>query len=388
MTTLSINGAQLSFSMDEFNRLARDAGAVFGNRVFKSELETLRELLTRAVPPVQPQEVIRTIDLMPLEKRQKYRKLIDYVAFHFPDLIHSSELTPIPDPRTGTSFHTEFALMQPGDYVDLVYGLSLERGLAPYSGVNARYCDKFNRAANVGNGVAFGREWIGAGRLDTTVASATASITQTANIPGLKEGITQANRRVHVNGLMASRLSPVTALQMERRRLRKDLHKTPAQIQSWNNLPDGSWLIQDHLWAHARMVKAVRRACKGGIAMVASSPAYQAVNAKIHFVLDGLGDLGAVAMKRPLPNRGPFVAITTSELLFCYRYWRDPVFPLSAVVKFYVNGSKVRAPWEGDWRLNDFNGRAVVSNQEAWLRYDLARSMRSVARPFPAYPRH
>jgi len=93
-------------------------------------------------------------------------------------------------------------------------------------------------------------------------------------------------------------------------------------------------------------------------------------------------------MKRPLPNRGPFVAITTSELLFCYRYWRDPVFPLSAVVKFYVNGSKVRAPWEGDWRLNDFNGRAVVSNQEAWLRYDLARSMRSVARPFPAYPRH
>lgn len=386
MTVLSINGAPLLFSMDEFNRLARDAGAVFGNRVFKSELESLRELLTRAVPPVQPQEVIRTIDLMPLAKRHKYRQLIDYVAFYFPDLIHGSELTPIPDPRTGTSFHTEFASMQPGDYVDLVYGLALERGLAPYSGVNARYCDKFNRAANVGNGAAFGREWIGVGRLDTTVASATASITQTTDIPGLKEGITQANRRVHVNGLMASRLSPVTALEMDRGRLRKDLQKTPSQIQSWNSLPDGSRLIQDHLWAHARMVKAVRRACKGGIAMVASSPAYQAVNAKIHFVLDGLDDLGAVAMKQPLPNRGPFVAITTSELLFCYRYWRDPVFPLSAVVKFYVNGSKVRAPWEGDWSLNDFNGRAVVSNQEAWLRYDLARSMRSVAKPFPAYP--
>jgi hypothetical protein len=385
MAVVQINGVQLPFSLDTFDELARARGAVFGNRIFKSELQPLRDLLVRAVPPVQPQEVIRAIDVMPLDKRQKYREVIDYVAFHYPGLIPASAITQMPDPRTGTNFHAEYGLMQPGDHVDLVYGLAMERGLAPYSGVNARYCDKFNRAANIGNGVAFRREWIGMGELGTTVAGATASIIATTEVQGLKEGITQANRRAHVNGLMASRLNPVTALEMDRVRIRKDQQKTAQQVQTWNNLPDGDRRIQEHLWAHARMVKGVRRACKGGIAMVASAPAYQAVNAKIHFVLDGMRDLGAVALKQPLPHRGPFVAITTSELVFCHRYWNDPAFPLSAIVKFYINGSRVRAPWEGDWRLTDFNNNEVVSNQEAWLRYELARSMRSVPKSFPAF---
>jgi hypothetical protein len=126
---------------------------------------------------------------------------------------------------------------------------------------------------------------------------------------------------------------------------------------------------------HARFVYGVRRACKGGLAMVASDPQYRQANAQVHFILDGLGDLGAVAYKYPLPGKGEYVAITSSELGFCFRYWNDPQFPLSAVVKLYVNGDRVTPPWDANWTKADAVGNNVFSNQEAWLRYGLYRSI-------------
>ncbi|TXF99242.1 hypothetical protein [Massilia arenae] len=386
MATMQIYGERLTFSQEEFDRLARKAGAVFGNRVHKSELQALRDLLTRRSPPVAAADVLGAISQIPLQKREKYKEVIRYIAFHYADMIDNGAIIAVADPRIGTTFAQEYALMLPGDNVDLIYGARSGRGLPPYTGVGARICDNFNNAANIGNGLAFGRTWDGTGGWGVKASAATASIVGTADITGPREGISQLTRRAHVTGLMASRMNPATALEMDREKLRKDLQKTPFRIQLANGYSNPKDMrIARHLWAHARMVKGVRRACKGGIAMVASSPAYIRVNAKIHFVLDALGDLGRVAIKKPLTDSSPYVAITASELLFCYRYWNDPVYALSLVVKFYVNGDRVIAPWEGDWRINDYSGNPVVSNQEAWLRYGLAGELRNVAREFPRF---
>lgn len=386
MAIVSINGAPLAFVQATFDQLAAAEGAKFGNKLFTSSLQVLRDLLTRNAPPVQRQEIIYAIERIPMEKRQKYKAVIDYVVFHWPNLVPGANVA-VADPRVnyGTTFAQEYSLMLPGDYQDLIYGVNSARILPPYTGLGARICDDFNNAANIGTGLAFGRAWQGVGVLNTTVTGATQSIQNSANAPGIVGGITQATRQAHVQALMASRLNPTAALQMPTSKLKKDQHLTSGQIQQANNLPVNDRRIEKHVWAHARMVKAVRRSCKGGIAMVASLAAYRAVNAHVHFALDRLGDLGALAMKNPHNPARDYVAITTSELDFCYRYWNDPQFPLSHIVKFYVNGDRVMAPWEGDWTLNDFHGNPVISNQEAWRRYGLARQLRSVPKPFPRF---
>jgi|EndMetStandDraft_4_1072995.scaffolds.fasta_scaffold41980_2 hypothetical protein len=387
MAVVSVNGAPLAFVQGTFDQLAADAGAKFGNKLFKSELEGLRALLTRAAPPVQPQEIVFAIRQMAMDKRQKYKRVIDYVVFNWPHMV-AGGLTAVADPRStyGTTFAQEYGMMLPAqDNVDLIYGATAGRGLPPYTGLGARICDNFNNAANIGTGLAFGRAWGGQGVLNATVNSATQVIQLATATPGLVDGISQATRQAHVNGLMASRMDPTRALTMPKSKLKKDLQKTGAQIQAANMLPANDSRIEKHMFAHARMVKGVRRACKGGIAMVASLAGYRAVNAKVHFILDALGDLGALAMKEALHAGGDYVAITTSELDFCHRYWNDPVYPLAHVVKFYVNGDRVIAPWEGDWQINDFNGNPVTSNEEAWRRYSLAHDLRSVRKPFPRF---
>lgn len=385
MAVVSLNGVALAYVQATFDQLASDAGAKFGNRVFKSELEGLRAILTRTAPAIQPQEVLNQIRQMSMDKREKYKGVIDYVTFHWPHLVPGG-LNAVADPRAifGTTFAQEYSLMLPNqDHVDLIYGATAGRGLPPYTGLGARICDDFNNAANIGTGLAFGRTWGGQGVLNATVSSARQTAQTAAAVPGIVGGINQATRQAHVQGLLASRMDPSQALAMPQAKLQKDLQKTAAQIQAANMFPAGDKRIQKHMWAHARMVKGVRRACKGGIAMVASMTAYRAVTAKVHFILDALGDLGALAMKKPLNAGGDYVAITTSELDFCHRYWNDPIFPLAQVVKFYVNGDRVIAPWEGDWQINDFNGNPVTSNQEAWRRYALARDLRSTPKPFP-----
>lgn len=390
MARLSIGGAELRFSMDEFDRLARDAGAVFGNRVFTSELQPLRDVV--AGTAVRPHEVIRSIARISPEKRQKYRKVIDYIAFHYPDLIPGGDIEAVLDPAAdfGTTFAQEYAQMLPGDFMDLLYGAAVARAGAPYVGQGARICDDLNNTAKIGNGVAFDRQWSGRGALGTTTARAETVIEDSIANPGVlaphRPPILQGTRQAHVTSLMASRLNPVTALEMDTARLRKDRQVSADRVQRMNEIENPrDRRIERHLWAHARMVKSVRRACKGGIAMVASLSGYTAVNAKVHFVLDRLGDLGRVAMKQPLADDSEFLAITTSELVFCHRYWKSTEFPLSNVVKFYVNGRRVTAPWDGDWRMNDYRGEPVVSNQEAWRRYELARGMRSVPKSFPRF---
>lgn len=367
---MTIDGVPVTFDQAKFDQLATEKGARWG----KSSLTALRSLLTRRTPPVQRQEVLYALEHLPADKKAKYKDVIKYVVFYYPDLILPGELNPVVNGRRPgrKNFQEMFATMnQNTDFVDLIYGVAAARVLQPYKlngGGRLRQADDFNNAAAIGNGVAFKRNWNSTGFLDATPSSVNQAVLAAAARPGEVEGIREDTRQVHAQALLNSRYNPAIAFLKTTDSLAKD---TQLPMSTWNRQRDA----QEHYWMHARFIKAIRMACKGGIAMLASAPQYTAIQAKIHFVLDKLGDLGKIARKDPLPNKEKYVAITTSELCFCMRYWSDPRYPLSRVVKFYVNGEMVFAPWEADWTLNDVYGNGVYSNQEAWKRYSLRRDI-------------
>ncbi|EAQ67138.1 hypothetical protein MED121_14464 [Marinomonas sp. MED121] len=386
----TINNVLVTFSIAEFDRIAQQCNPAvrFGN----SSLDNLRALLTRTTPPVQKQDISLRISRISHAKRNKYKKVIKYVSFHYPAISQNLVLNVVANGRLTNrlDFQAYYATMDPTtDYVDLMYGIAAARGFPPYRLTTGRplQCDDFNNASNIGTGAAFQRLWNGAGLLNTTRQDAINSIQRGAGPLNLGEIRNEATRQVFSNGLLASRYNPADVFNMENRRVLKDTQHNKATIRSQH--PDtmrGRRTADQNYWAHARMLKGIRRACKGGIAMVASSPLYQNVEAKVHFVLDGLGDLGTMARKDTLANKDDYVAITSSELAFCCRYWNDANFPLRNVVKFYVNGNRVHAPWEADWRINDATGAPVYSNQEAWLRYQYSSVQTNpVAKPFPRF---
>lgn len=375
----AIGGNPVQFQMAEFERLATTEGAKWGS----SSLKKLRTLLQRTAPPLQRQEILFELNKVPLPKRTKYKKAIKYLMFHFPNMVPAGDMTA----STGLipnrlDFQAYYATMDPAtEYVDLMYGISMARTYAPYQLQNGRVgqADDFNNASNIGTGLAFQRQWPGFGTLDATPDSTRQDVLRGA--PNRGQVRSDFARSAHINGLLGTRYSPTSVYATPTSHLTKDAHKSRADMVGMHGRNADS-----HFWAHARFVKAVRRACKGGIAMVASSPLYTNVNAKIHFVLDGLGDLGMIARKDPLPNKGDYVAITTSELCFCCRYWDDPQYPLRDVVKFYVDGARVYAPWEADWTINDALNNSVISNQEAWKRYQLCRDVLvPQGKQFPAF---
>ena len=122
--------------------------------------------------------------------------------------------------------------------------------------------------------------------------------------------------------------------------------------------------------ADAQKAKAVRKACKFGIGMVSSLPPFSTNQAKIHFILDGLGDLGDIAQKKALTSVGrTYVPITSSELAFVYRFWSQ----LRNTVKFYVNQKEVVAPWLTNWTLTGNDGATVQANYQEWQEYGKRR---------------
>lgn len=385
----TINNTLVTFSIAEFDRIAQlcNSSVRFGN----SSLDNLRALLTRTSPPVQKQEVSLRISRMSHAKRSKYKKVIKYVSFHCSAISQNLVLNAVANGRLTNrlNFQSYYATMDAAtDYVDLMYGIAPARSYAPYRLTVGRplQCDDFNNASNIGTGVAFQRLWTGAGLLNVTRQDAMDSIRRGVGVNALGDIRNEATRQVFSNGLLASRYNPADVFTMESNRLLKDTHQDRSVIRSQH--PDtilGRRAADQHYWAHARMLKGIRRACKGGIAMVASSSLYQNVDAKVHFVLDGLGDLGSMARKDSLPNKDDYVAITSSELAFCCRYWNDTNYPLRNVVKFYVNGNRVHAPWEADWYLNDATGTQVYSNQEAWLRYLYSHESVSGPKSLPSF---
>jgi hypothetical protein len=109
---------------------------------------------------------------------------------------------------------------------------------------------------------------------------------------------------------------------------------------------------------------ARRRACKLGMALIATDPAFK--EAKVHFVLDGLR-LNEVADKvLDTYDRKPY---TGSELRYAFRNWtllKNDIF-------FYINGLAAPAPWEwppGNIEVPSMRPMYRVENStEAWERY-------------------
>lgn len=379
----TIDQTPVTFDQATFEQLCKEEKVTW--RV--SSLKDLRAKFT-AKTAVSGTAIVQEIRKIPADKRLKYKDALKYVLFSWPGVVDASKLNPVTEGRMldRLGFQQMFSSMDGNtDFVDLQYGISGARALAPYrlTSGRVRFADDFNNASNLGTGAAFGRMWQGFGTLDATPASVTASFRkgEKADDKALTRGIASATRNEYVHGMLNSRYAPQRSLNETGKKLKKD---TQQSVQTMAGL-HGAKQANDHFVQHARFVKSVRRACKGGIAMAASHQGYRAVDAKVHFVLDGLGDLGKMARKDKLPNKGDYVAITSSELAFCARYWNDPQFPLNKVVKFYINGDRVLPPWEADYTLVDAQNDNVHSNQEAWLRYLLCQELIGTPKPFPKF---
>jgi len=378
----TIDNVPVTFDMPTFERLCAEEKVNWKN----SSLKDLRAKLGTAPAP-SGTAIIQELRRIPLDKRVKYKQAIKYVLFSWPGVVDAAKLNPVGEGRMldRLDFQGMFATMDGAtDFVDLQYGISGARSMAPYrlGAGRVRFADDFNNASNLGTGAAFQRNWQGYGFLGANKKTITTSFQkgETADDQGRVRGIAGATRNEYVEGMLGSRFSPVRSLKEDAKKLSKD---TQQSVQTMARI-HGQKKAQEHFVQHARFVKSVRRACKGGIAMVASHQGYRSVEAKVHFVLDGLGDLGKMARKDKLPAKD-YVAITSSELAFCCRYWNDAQFPLNKVVKFYINGFRVLPPWDADYTIAGADAANVYTNQEAWLRYRLCQELAGTTKPFPKF---
>lgn len=185
--------------------------------------------------------------------------------------------------------------------------------------------------------------------------------------------------------LLGSRLSPVSVFDKTRTpqdRLAREKQDSVFNSKKGTSTPRP----EPEALASARYMLALRRACKFGIAFVATNDAFLSQGAKIRFLLDGL-DMGKVATKETLNRKGEvllrdlgslgretidsiYVPITTSELRYTFRHWDE----LQKVVYFYVAGNSVEPPWQADYTTTDCFSRQFTSCQGAWAKYGVQRS--------------
>ncbi len=385
----NIDGKLVIFNQDEFKRLLREEDSYLG----KISTDELKTLLSRKNPVATRDEVIEFLRWLRPDIKSKYKKIIKYVIFQWPNMIPPNKVVP---KYARMPFHLSFknyfdTQEVDTDFADLIYGGKSARTMKPYdiivNGFQPRQADHLNNASNLGKGEAFQTNWGGSGTLDANAHTVTASLRLGQAQNQWKAGVTENVRNAHINGLLGTRYNPANVFNLQNKKVEKDtLRSRNLFTEIVNN--EGNPLgknAEERFWAHAKWIKSIRSACKGGIAMVASSPLYTRVNARVHFVLDVLGDLGMKARKDLLRSEENYVAITTSELCFCFRYWMNSEFPLKEVVFFYVNGFRVHPPWEVDWSITGADGKIVSSNQEAWLRYGLFLEVMGSAKPFPKF---
>lgn len=375
------------WSFDEFKRIARACGYGY---IKKSSLS---DIMTMAEGRFSANLIGAKLAALPAEKRDKYQDLIKYFAFNYPMVVPRSNLTATPTPfvPNAPTFQQVFYQGPNADpYAngDLLYGRAgrdaavghkyVGRDADPYGPPNnsnlqrVRVLDNYNNAAGLGNGIAFATDWKGhdvkvpQGQMVSflSVRSRAFQDYNTANFSYSNTGqFQQQQYQAYLDGLFASRFSPSHIVHMDEAKMKK--HDLP-KLENYRNTYSADEMRQRER-RRAMLGKAIRRVCKGGIAMVASSPSF--ANARVHFVLDDLGDLNDVAQKCKLPNGS--TPITTSELCFTCRYWGN----LSNKVFFWLNGRRVYAPWDADWVGTGFNGTRVASGQESWLRYQAYRQM-------------
>ncbi|WP_461537495.1 hypothetical protein [Spongorhabdus nitratireducens] len=361
----------MAFNQLEYQRRIKQDNPSF--REGGSSLGAINKLVARNAPA---SEVKQALSEMPPHKIQQYQHSIRYLIDFYPGWIDVAEML-AEDHRVMKDGQPVTFQLSVGDehraHGDLLYGVHPSRTLDVYKMVNAgklSICDNYNNAAEIGTGLAFGRTWDGNGLLDTRpedVARMVTSKAANSDAPCATHDLQPGRFASYARGLMNSRYSPADTLELPDSRVQKDTHHTLDEIRKVNSRAAKKEIKLHHM-AHAHFFKAVRRACKGGIAMAASAPEFTATGARVHFLLDGLGDLGKIARKEIFNKCTP---ITSSELAFCFRYWDR----LQHVVRFYLNGIEVKAPWEAEWTANDANNKPVSSNKEAWLRYGWYRKL-------------
>ncbi|WP_147426633.1 hypothetical protein [Trinickia fusca] len=322
--------------------------------------------------------VRRALGKLPAGKAVKYEKSIKYLIFNYPGVVDSYHATGamIGRPVSGRGFKDVFnenrlSRQVPDGVGDMVYGLAPARSLDIYAGKREGgspyfYCDDFNGAIGVATRGVFNFNKENGWDLSVKPGDIVENINRAAlDAKNLSEwGISREAMGAYAGQLAAGRYSPARSLSDKPNKLSRELPEP---------LPRGGLNGQDpNLLMHARYSKAIRRACKHGIAMVARSELFRSHGCRVHFILDMLGDLGNIPMKlAPERTGGNYVPITYSELSFCFRYWRD----VRECVRFFVAGQEVNAPWESNWRLIDATGKPVFANQEAWRRYALYREI-------------
>lgn len=367
-------GSQMAFQLAVFRQLANDAGYK-PSRFSTRSMDPVIALMQNNAPALN---IMAAINNIAVAKREKYREAIQYFALEYPGVVPAHLI------QNGAAFIPGRPTFQQAFYGtphnpladgDLIYGRSEQnegRDSLPYLPPNAANpagnnrhkpwrLDEFNNAANLGTGLAFDQTWNGISGGPLNAANIRNTALADRNTPNFGPGggrpvFQQPQYQAYLDGLFASKYSPDRAVNIKKKQLEKhNWRKQPAQMVTPANFSADKAAV-----AHARFFKAIRRICKGGIAMVATSA--QFVNARVHFVLDGLGDLGQVARKQNIGNALP---ITSSELCFTCRHWQT----LDGKVLFWLNGQQVHPPWELDWSANDSNGNVVHAGQESWLRY-------------------
>jgi hypothetical protein len=310
------------------------------------------------------QAVIRALERMPAIKADKYKKALTYLIENYSPLITAPPPAPVHPQRAGARIRFREELTDDLlDRGDLLYGIGEEwaRANREYSVLvtNPRYADGYNNGFGIGTGTAFGRtrggNWEGVATAESVAESiGREDLSPSDNAAPL--------RRAYIEGLMQSRFAPTTVFDLS------------AEVMAANN-NRGFGVSAPEDINTARWNKAIRRACKYGLEMVASDPAFTGKGAQVHFVLDGLGDLGGMARKQTIDDvRGrerttAYVPITSSEICYVFRNWDR----MQRTVRFWVNGREVQAPWLSNWSELDVSGKIVSSSWEAWQRYALKR---------------
>jgi hypothetical protein len=371
------------------------AAQAAGYRHSRFATRTLDPAIAQMIAGAAATAIIPLLLGIPVAKADKYRDALRYFAFAYPGVVAPGMINNGGGFMNGMpDFQTAFygSPIDPLLDGDLLYGRSDPsegRDSAcyqPLTGANPHNhnrhkpwaLDEFNNAAGLGTGIAFGQAWnaISTGAIDTHQLATTANANY--NTVGFGPGggrpaFTQAHYQTYLDGLFTSRFAPDQINQVSKAKLQKhNWRKNAAQMSKPPRVSGKTAAL-----AHNRFFKAIRRICKGGIAMVATSPNFS--NARVHFCLDGLGDLGDVAYKEHIGNTLP---ITSSELCFTCRHWPS----LQGKVIFWLNGRMVHPPWTVNWTENDANGNAVHSNQDAWLRYMQYRTLAARISTLPQFP--
>jgi hypothetical protein len=340
-------------------KVTRAASGTFTefNRFKTSSIAPLVDLVESGMPG---EFVLGELKRISADKKQKYGEALAYLIEEYPDMTKGG---PEPLPMSGFTFANNYNALRG----DLVYGIHPARVHPTYNlimykqmnalgkGDGAYFADNYNNRFGIGNANAF------RGAQRKALPQQKAAV---GNYVDARRGSVSADNEkdqafvdieqveAYYECLQGSRFNPVNVFDLDAKKLTKEAGASELE---------------------KRKNKAVRRVCKLGLHMVATHPKFRGKGARVHFLLDCMGDLSSVAKKltRESDNGNGYVPITSSELCYCFRNWEKE--GLKHVVYFYVDGNQVNAPWEENWTLLDCQGANLYSGYLAWQRYALKR---------------